>query len=541
MFSRSIAASIAIAGGRRAGCVREQQQQRQGHEGGLVACDSKGATAIKPGKRGGKLTVLASADVDYLDPGQTYYTFGYMVQYAVNRTLYSFKPDNSEKPVPDLATGPPEISADNKTITVHIKPGVKYAPPVNREVKTRTSSTPSSARSPRRCPAATPAPISARSSARPKANTGDDQADLGHRDARRHDDRLPAEDAQRAARLAGAGDADHDAGAQEYAAPFDRSRRRRTTSTSPSPAPTWSRTTEDRQGDRPRAGQVDRHRPQPQLGQVDRLPARLPGRDRSRRATTTWRPPRAAPWRARPRSAATRPAAGPGPQAGAPARQGPGALRAGRRRALHLVQHHRQAVRQHQHPQGDHRRLRSRGAAPDARRRGVGPHRQRLAAARLPGFEEAGGPKQDADLDYLENPKGDPAVAKKYMLAAKQQDPSLPIDANGKWTGGEKVLTIAEQRRSGQEDGRGLPEPDGAARVQAQPAPGPEDTLYTKFCGVPRRTSRSARTSAGSGTSPTRSRCSTRRSTATTSSSRATSTGPSSTIPAINAAMKAPP
>ena len=79
--------------------------------------------------------MLASADVDYLDPGQTYYTFGYMVHYAVNRTLYSFKPDNSEKPVPDLAAGPPEISSDNKTVTVHIKPGVKYAPPVNRAVK----------------------------------------------------------------------------------------------------------------------------------------------------------------------------------------------------------------------------------------------------------------------------------------------------------------------------------------------------------------------------------------------------------------------
>jgi hypothetical protein len=60
----------------------------------------------------------------------------------------------------------------------------------------------------------------------------------------------------------------------------------------------------------------------------------------------------------------------------------------------------------------------------------------------LPGYDEAGGPKQDADLDYLANTKGDPAVAKKYMLAAKQQDASLPIDANGRWTGSDKVLTI---------------------------------------------------------------------------------------------------
>jgi peptide/nickel transport system substrate-binding protein len=98
--------------------------------------NAAGATAIKPGTPGGKLTVLASADVDYLDPGQTYYTFGYMVLYSTNRTLYSYKPSDSEKPVPDLATGPPEISADNKTVTVHIKPNVKYSPPVNRVVKT---------------------------------------------------------------------------------------------------------------------------------------------------------------------------------------------------------------------------------------------------------------------------------------------------------------------------------------------------------------------------------------------------------------------
>ena len=37
--------------------------------------------------------------------------------------------------MPDLADGDPQISSDNKTITVKIKQGVKYAPPVNREVK----------------------------------------------------------------------------------------------------------------------------------------------------------------------------------------------------------------------------------------------------------------------------------------------------------------------------------------------------------------------------------------------------------------------
>ena len=35
---------------------------------------------------------------------------------------------------PDLATGPPKISPDGKTITVSISTGVRYAPPVDREV-----------------------------------------------------------------------------------------------------------------------------------------------------------------------------------------------------------------------------------------------------------------------------------------------------------------------------------------------------------------------------------------------------------------------
>ena len=58
--------------------------------------------------------MLSAGDVDYMDPGQMYYTFGYMIGYSVNRPLYSFKPDNATKPVPDIADGDPQISADRQ-------------------------------------------------------------------------------------------------------------------------------------------------------------------------------------------------------------------------------------------------------------------------------------------------------------------------------------------------------------------------------------------------------------------------------------------
>ena len=90
---------------------------------------------IGQGKRGGALTVINAADVDYVDPGQVYYAFGYMIHYAVTRGLYSYKPGDTERPTPDLATRPPKVSDDQKTITVRIRSGVRYAPPINREVR----------------------------------------------------------------------------------------------------------------------------------------------------------------------------------------------------------------------------------------------------------------------------------------------------------------------------------------------------------------------------------------------------------------------
>jgi peptide/nickel transport system substrate-binding protein len=86
------------------------------------------------GIRGGTLTVEDSTDFQHLDPGQAYYSVDYEVIYATQRPLFSYLPDETETPSPDLASGPPIVSADGKTVTVQIKHGVYFSPPVNREV-----------------------------------------------------------------------------------------------------------------------------------------------------------------------------------------------------------------------------------------------------------------------------------------------------------------------------------------------------------------------------------------------------------------------
>jgi peptide/nickel transport system substrate-binding protein len=105
------------------------------NKSGGKAAGSTQATSDTGGKRGGTLTVLNQGDFDYADPGAAYYQFDYMVHYVTQRPLYYYKPEqNTQPPTPDLADGPWQISPDAKKITIHIKKGIKFSPPVNREV-----------------------------------------------------------------------------------------------------------------------------------------------------------------------------------------------------------------------------------------------------------------------------------------------------------------------------------------------------------------------------------------------------------------------
>ncbi|MCW2967427.1 MAG: extracellular solute-binding protein family 5 [Solirubrobacteraceae bacterium] len=85
-------------------------------------------------QKGGTLQVVSAEGWEHLDPGQSYFQIDYLVVYATQRPLYSFTPESPHQAVPDLAAAAPEISKDGKTVTVKIKPNIKWSPPLNRTV-----------------------------------------------------------------------------------------------------------------------------------------------------------------------------------------------------------------------------------------------------------------------------------------------------------------------------------------------------------------------------------------------------------------------
>jgi len=128
MTKRLLAAAFVVAAVVVAGC---------GGSSNSSSSSSKTPTAPPASaKKGGTLTVVNLSDVDSLDPGYWYYqTDEAILLEPTQRQLYAFGDNDTGNPSPDLATGPIQWSDGGKTATIHIKTGIKYSPPYNKEVQ----------------------------------------------------------------------------------------------------------------------------------------------------------------------------------------------------------------------------------------------------------------------------------------------------------------------------------------------------------------------------------------------------------------------
>ena len=102
------------------------------------ACTGRDGDDGGDGVRGGTLRVLSEDELDALDTAVIYTPQSAAIGRAFARTLYGYDLYGPREKrtvlVPDLASGPPQVSADRRTYTFSLRPGVHYAPPVNREV-----------------------------------------------------------------------------------------------------------------------------------------------------------------------------------------------------------------------------------------------------------------------------------------------------------------------------------------------------------------------------------------------------------------------
>jgi peptide/nickel transport system substrate-binding protein len=102
------------------------------------ACFGPERDSSRNGRRGGTLRVLSVDPIMGLDTAVNYNPNGLAMAHAYARTLYGYDlagpPEQRTVPVPDIASGPAQVSADRRTYTFRLRAGVRYAPPVDREV-----------------------------------------------------------------------------------------------------------------------------------------------------------------------------------------------------------------------------------------------------------------------------------------------------------------------------------------------------------------------------------------------------------------------
>ena len=111
----------------------------------LASCtSSSSASAPSASPAGGiakggvyRVGVTTFGNTDGLDPTGEYGIPGWGLLDAIQRTLVTFRftpGDAGTQLVPDLATEVPQASSDGLSYTFHLKPGIKFGPPLNRDI-----------------------------------------------------------------------------------------------------------------------------------------------------------------------------------------------------------------------------------------------------------------------------------------------------------------------------------------------------------------------------------------------------------------------
>jgi len=103
----------------------------------VSACGTEPVTKASGGtpKRGGTF-IISNGEPSTLDPAICW-DAGWTVEHTIFETLYDYAPAPGaagEKLQPVLAAAMPTVSADGLTYTIPLRKGVRFAPPVNREL-----------------------------------------------------------------------------------------------------------------------------------------------------------------------------------------------------------------------------------------------------------------------------------------------------------------------------------------------------------------------------------------------------------------------
>ena len=398
------------------------------------------------------LTYLAASDIDYLDPGQDYYTFGFMVQNAVNRALYSYKPDNSIKPVPDLAEGAAADLGRQEDHHGQDPQGRQVRAPVNREVKAADIKYAFERAFSKNVPSGYAGAYFQSIVGAPKANTGPIKPISGITTPDDNTIVFKLKEPQAPLVSQALVMPITVPVPKEYAAKYDKKVPSDVRQLRRLHRPVHGQErSQDGQGHRPQPGKLDRDRPQPELGRdTDYRPAYLDTITIQEGNNDLATASRRALSGAQLGLLRRRLAAGAGAEAGPAAQQEPGAVRAVRRHALHRVQHTIKPfdninVRKAIIAASNRNALRQTRGGPV-----LGDIANGWIPPGIPGFEEAGGLKQNTNLDFLKNPGGDPAVAKKYMPRPSSRTACRSRQRQVHRR--EQDPDHRNQRRSGQED-----------------------------------------------------------------------------------------